>query len=313
MAASTSWSRASRPGPARGRTCSCQGAPCTPTRTPATGRAGCSWSTRRAGRRSVSWRLPANRRPDRGITRAETTGDSPSSRPSTASRYAKQERRRKGASEMIREKVVRYGGPAAILGGVMHVLAFVAVYMIYFAFAEEAKGTFFGQHAFIHIIDVAMFALLAVGSVGVYLSQSGLLGRIARAGFFLTLGGFGLSVIGGLTIIVVGLAVSDEATLGVLDVVTHPLAQLLYTLGSAIFGVALFRKGTLPKIGALLVAAGPIALFALFMSGNQQAIVPIMASVVATGLGWAILGYAIRGTERSKRTSISLRPTNPAA
>jgi hypothetical protein len=214
---------------------------------------------------------------------------------------------------MTREKVVRYGGPAAILGGVMHVLAFVAVYMIYFAFAEEAKGTFFGQHAFIHIIDVAMFALLAVGSVGVYLSQSGRFGRIAKAGFFLTLAGFGLSVIGGLTIIVVGLAVSDEATLGVLDVVTHPLAQLLYTLGSAIFGVALFRKGTLPKIGALLVAAGPLALFALFMSGNQQAIVPIMASVVATGLGWAILGYAIRGTERSKRTSISLRPTNAAA
>jgi hypothetical protein len=214
---------------------------------------------------------------------------------------------------MTREKMVRYGGPAAILGGVMHVVAFVAVYMIYFAFAEEAKGTFFGQHAFIHIIDAAMFALLAVGSVGVYLSQSRRIGRIAKAGFFLTLGGFGLSVIGGLTIIVVGLAVGDEATLGVLDVVTHPLAQLLYTIGSAIFGVALFRKGTLPKTGALLVAVGPLALFALFMSGNQQAIVPILASVVATGLGWAILGHAIRGQERPEGASISLRPTNPAA
>lgn len=213
---------------------------------------------------------------------------------------------------MTREKMVRYGGPAAILGGVMHVLAFVAVYMIYFAFAEEAEGTFFGQHAFIHIIDVAMFALLAAGSLGIYLSQSGRLGRIARAGFILTLGGFGLSVVGGLTIIVVGLAVGDEATLGVLDVVTHPLAQVLYTLGSAIFGVALFRKGTLPKAGALLVAVGPLALFALFMTGNQQAIVPIMAAVVATGLGWAILGYGIRGQERPKRASISLRPTNPA-
>src|SRR3712207_4188933 len=195
---------------------------------------------------------------------------------------------------MTREKMVGYGGPAAILGGVMHVLAFVAVYMIYFAFAEEAEGTFFGQHAFIHIIDVAMFALLAAGSVGVYLSQSGLLGRVAKAGFFLTLGGFGLSVAGGLTIIAVGLIVGDEATLGVLDVVTHPLAQLLYTLGSAIFGIALLRKGTLPKAGALLAALGPVALFALFMTGFQQAIVPIMASVIATGLGWAILGLGLR-------------------
>lgn len=219
---------------------------------------------------------------------------------------------------MTREKIMRYGGPAAILGGVMHVLAFVAVYLIYFAFAEEAKHTFFGQHAFIHIIDVAMFALLAVGAAGVYLSQAGRLGRIAKAGFFLTLAGFGLGVLGGLTIIVVGLAVSDEATLGVLDVIAHPLAQLLYTLGSAIFGVALFRKGTLPKPGALLVAVGPVALFALFMTGNQQAVVPITASVVATGIGWAVLGYGVRGQERPAGATLPiaeqpLRPTNPAA
>ena len=221
---------------------------------------------------------------------------------------------------MTREKMMRYGGPAAILGGVMHVLAFVAVYLIYFAFAEEAKHMFFGQHAFIHIIDVAMFALLAVGATGVYLSQAGRLGRIAKAGFFLTLAGFGLGVIGGLTIIVVGLAVSDEATLGVLDVIAHPLAQLLYTLGSAIFGVALFRKGTLPRLGALLVAVGPVALFALFMTGNgnQQAVVPIMASVVATGIGWAVLGYGVCGRERPAGAPLPiaderLRPTNPAA
>ena len=205
---------------------------------------------------------------------------------------------------MTREKIMRHGGPAAILGGVMHVLAFVAVYLIYFAFAEEAKHTFFGQHAFIHIIDVAMFALLAVGATGVYLSQSGLLGRIAKAGFFLTLAGFGLGVVGGLIIIVVGLTVSDEATLGVLDIVAHPLAQVLYTLGSAIFGVALFRKGTLPKLGALLVAVGPVALFALFMTGNQQAVVPITATVVATGLGWAVLG---RGLLR-RRGSFEMPP-----
>ncbi len=204
---------------------------------------------------------------------------------------------------MTREKMMRYGGPAAILGGVMHVLAFVAVYLIYFAFAEEAKGTLFGQHAFIHIIDVAMFALLAVGATGVYVSQAGKLGRVAEAGFFLTLAGFGLGVIGGLTIIVIGLAVSDEATLGVLDVIAHPLAQLLYTLGSAIFGVALFRKGTLPKLGALLVAVGPVALFALFMTGNQQAVVPITATVVTTGLGWAVLGRGLLGWRVSSETS----------
>jgi hypothetical protein len=100
-------------------------------------------------------------------------------------------------------------------------------------------------------------------------------------------------------------------------VVTHPLAQLLYTLGSAIFGVALLRKGTLPKAGALLVAVGPVALFALFLTGNQQAMVPIMASVVATGLGWALLGIGLRAERGPSEAPLpiaedSLRPTNPA-
>ena len=219
---------------------------------------------------------------------------------------------------MTREKLMSYGGPAAILGGVMHVLAYVAVFLIYSAFKEEAKGTFFGEHAFIHIVDVAMFALLAVGATGIYFSQSARLGRVAKAGFWLTLAGFGLGVAGGLTIILVGLAVGDEATLGVLDIIAHPLSQVLYTLGSAIFGVALFRKGTLPRLGALLVAVGPLALFALFMTGFNQAMVPIMASVVVTGLGWAVLGYGLR-EERGLSGAApslaeeSLRPTNPAA
>jgi hypothetical protein len=218
----------------------------------------------------------------------------------------------------MKKNMTRYGGLAAILGGAMYVLAFVAVFLIYFAFKEEAKGTFFGEHAFIHIIDVAAFAVLFVGALAVYRSQAGRVGRIAKAGSFLALAGFGLSVLGGLTIIVVGLAVSDEATLGVLDVVTHPLAQLLYTLGSALLGVALLRKGTLPRLGALLVAAGPVALFALFMTGNGQAFVPIMASVVATGLGWVLLGLGLRGERGLSGSPLPIaeepiRTTNSAA
>ena len=210
----------------------------------------------------------------------------------------------------MNKSIKKYGGAAAILGGAMHVLAYVAVFLIYEAFKEEAKGTFFGEHAFIHIIDVAMFALLLVGAVGVYFSQAGLLGRVAKTGFWLTLAGFGLGVAGGLAIIAVGLAVGDEATLGVLDIIAHPLSQVLYTLGSAIFGVALLRKGTLPKMGALLVAAGPVALFALFAVGLNQATVLIMACVVATGLGWAVLGFGLRAERAtsSGREGTAARP-----
>ena len=205
---------------------------------------------------------------------------------------------------MSKERLIHWGGPAAMLGGLIYILAFVATYLIYFVFAEQTENNFFGQHAFIHIVDVLAFATLALGALGVYLSQSQRLGRVAKTGFWLTLAGFGLSVVGGLAIIVVGLAVSDEATLGVLDVVTHPLAQLLYTLGSLIFGVALLSKGTLPKSAALLATVGPVALFALFALGLNQSFAPIIVAVTATGLGWTWLGYALL-FEQKKSVSTS--------
>ncbi len=78
----------------------------------------------------------------------------------------------------------------------MYVVASAAVALIYFAFAGRTEGTFLRHHAFIHAIDAPTFVLLALGAIGVYLSQSGRLGRIAKAGFFLTLMGFGLSAAG---------------------------------------------------------------------------------------------------------------------
>ena len=74
----------------------------------------------------------------------------------------------------------------------------------------------------------------------------------------------------------IGLAVSNEATLGILDVIAHPLAMLLYTVGSLIFGIATFRAGVLPRGAALLVAFGPIVLFAMMsgLAGPDRSILP---------------------------------------
>lgn len=198
---------------------------------------------------------------------------------------------------MTTQRPTRYGGPAALIGGVMYIVASAAVVLLYLIFAEETRNTFFGQHAFIHMIDTPTFALLAFGAIAVYLSQAERLGRIAKAGFFLTVAGFGLSTVGGLAIIVIGLAVSDKATLGVLDVVTHPLAHLLYALGSLVFGIALLVKGNLPKLGAFLMAVGPIALLATFVIGLNEAVIITMIPALATGLGWILLGYGLRKNE----------------
>jgi hypothetical protein len=92
---------------------------------------------------------------------------------------------------------------------------------------------------------------------------------------------------------VIGLAVSDEATLGILDVLAHPAAHVLYAVGSLLFGVATYRAGVLPRGGALLMAVGPIWLFASFMAGLGGTVLPIVVPVAVTALGWMWLGYAL--------------------
>lgn len=195
----------------------------------------------------------------------------------------------------MQSRLVSWGGPAAMLGGALYVALFGVSVLIYGVFAEQTEGTFLGAHAFIHSLDVVMFALLALGAVGVYARQRDRLGKAGKAGFYVTLAGFGLSVLGGLAIIVVGLAVSDEATLGILDAITHPLAQLLYAAGSLVFGIATFRANILPSGGALMAAVGPIWLLALFVGGFGEAgsFLLLSVPVVVTGLGWMWLGYAL--------------------
>ncbi len=208
---------------------------------------------------------------------------------------------------MSRQQQIRYGGPAAMLGGVLFLVAAAAAFLIYFVFAEEARHTFFGQHAFIHMLDVAAFAMLLVGAVAVYARQKGRLGKAGKAGFFLTVAGFGLSVAGGLTIIAVGLAVSDEATLGALDAVTHPLAHLIYAVGSLLFGISTFRAGILPRPAALLVALGPISLLAIFVAGLGQSTVLPLVPLGAMALGWAWLGHALYSEESAPEPELAVR------
>ena len=210
---------------------------------------------------------------------------------------------------MSREGLVRRGGPAAMLGGALYALAFGVGYLIYGLFAEEAKGTFFGQHAFIHVPYTVMFALLALGAAGVYLRQKDHLGKLGKAGFLLTSMGFGLGVVGGTTIVVVGIAVSDEATLGILDVIAHPLSHLLYAVGSLVFGIATFRAGVLPRGAALLAAVGPIWLLAMFLGGfgDGGSFLLLCVPVAVTALGWAWLGYALVSEARAPSVEPALR------
>jgi hypothetical protein len=187
----------------------------------------------------------------------------------------------------------RWGGSAAILGGVLYLVTFGMVYLIYDLFAEQAKETFVGSHAFIHMFDTPMFVFLLLGAAGLYLRQREVFGLIGKAGFYLTAFGFSLGIVGGAMIIVIGLTVGEKATMGVLDIIAHMLSHVFYALGSILLGIATLRAGIMPKAAAILMAIGPVWLFAMFGAGFNQSFLLLLPPVIATALGWMWLGYAL--------------------
>lgn len=204
---------------------------------------------------------------------------------------------------MSREKLIRWGGPAAVAGG----LAYVAIGLLTAAIYAYGvlQGPVFEAHAFIHAFDAPMFLLLTVGLTGLYLRQRHRFGKMGKAGFFLAFAGFGVAFLASIAVIIVGVSVSDEATLGVLDALAHPLPMLLYMIGSLLFGISTYRAGILPRVAAVMVAVGPGLLFATFTVGLQTWEPLVWFFVV--GLGWAWLGYALL-SEQKKNVPAAPQP-----
>lgn len=130
-----------------------------------------------------------------------------------------------------------------------------------------------------------MFLLLTVGLTGLYLRQRNRFGKVVKTGFYLAFAGFGIAFLSSIAVVIVGVSVSDEATLGVLDALAHPLPMLLYMIGSLLFGIATYGAGILPRVVAVMVVVGPGLLFATVTLGLQSW--EPLAWFFVIGLGWA--------------------------
>ena len=204
-------------------------------------------------------------------------------------------------------RLIRWGARAAVLGGILFAAVFALINLMIYGL-KVMRGAFLESHAFAHMLDAPMYLLLAAGALALYLRQKERFGRLGKVGFYLTFGGFALAATGGLAIIVVGLSVGEEATLGVLDVLTHPLSMLPYSVGSVLFGIATFRASVLPRGGALLlIFGGPLwifgpAFFSSLINGSEDwlLVLPAMVPAVLFGGGWVLLGHALRSEKGAR-------------
>lgn len=194
---------------------------------------------------------------------------------------------------MSRGGWIRYGGPAAMLGGALYVATFGMVYLIYGVFAEQARGTFFGGQEFIYLFYAMMYVFLLLGAVGLYLRQRDFFGFVGKAGFCLTAFGFSLGAIGSVMIVITALTAGGETVQAVLTFATHALSHAFYAPGSVLLGIATYRTGIFPKEAAVMVGVGPAWQLALFLAGVDQSYALLFPPFIITALGWMWLGYAL--------------------
>ncbi len=175
--------------------------------------------------------------------------------------------------------LIRWGGAAAILGGVLWVVpAIITAFKPRGCIGLECEVS-----AMRDTSDVTPFLLLAlllsaVGLAGVAIRawNTGRFGRLAKAGVGLYGVGVALFVLG-----MILTAISE-----VFWVLMLP-AGLALVIGLVLTGIAVFKTGVLPRWVAVLLIIGSLAMLGF----NDQTTEVLMA--IPFGISWIALGYAL--------------------
>jgi len=192
------------------------------------------------------------------------------------------------ADSIAASSLIRWGGPAAVVGGVL--------VMIGSFFSAWIGQTLYG----------AGFALLFVGITGVYLHlrRSRRIGLSGTVGFYMSIFAFVVITICSLGVLLNLWGARWFETLGAVD--------LLIFLGTVMFGIAILRSGRLPRGGAWLIIAFVPAkvgvIVAMAVSGYTLPDLLWSMPLILFGLGWVWLGYGLwseSGTSAGRPSRVS--------
>jgi hypothetical protein len=153
-----------------------------------------------------------------------------------------------------------------------------------------------------HILFTLYGLLVMLGLPGLYAAQRGGMGRLGLTGFLVAmLGTYLIAVTGYFGFMAPVLAKEAPATLDSTIqyppvVVSSGLAAISFIVGYALFGIAMTRTATLPRLAGVLVAVGgPIHLLSFGISQLVSTAVwvgaVIGAASLGSGLAWA--GYRL--------------------
>lgn len=183
--------------------------------------------------------------------------------------------------------LVRWGAPAAFVGGVLFIVS--AVLTNFFLVTGAAR----------YLADVPAYAALLLGLGGLYAAQSDRFGLLGEAGFSLAFAGFSVAGLCSLIITIAAWTSGPERVPGWLGA-TANLGVLAIICGSVLFGIATLRAKILPGGGASLLIVGPLLLLVMLFGGVRDVRLFTLPSALF-GAGWAWLGYDLPVAFRRKR------------
>jgi hypothetical protein len=202
---------------------------------------------------------------------------------------------------MSSSDLIRWAGLAAILAGVLLVVADLLNLAIGFGNEPFSETATTGIYAFQSVVNLLAAVLLLIGLVGLYARQSEAAGLLGLAGFLVAF--LGTALVTGLLwaslFIVPTLAVEVPAFL---DQVEGPppgffLTFITFAVGWLLFGIATLLARVYPRIPTILVMIGAvIAVLPLPFTG-------IVLAIAVAWLGFALFTGSEALTEQPSRVS----------
>ena len=195
--------------------------------------------------------------------------------------------------------LLRWCGLALVLAGVL-----MAVATVLHPSRETAATIIATEVGLVaaHFLYTLAWLLVLLGLPGLYASQRRSMGRLGLAGFLAAFSGtYLIAVTGNFGFFAPVMAKEAPATLNAIEqyspvVVINGLAAILFMIGYLLFGIAMAKTATLPRLSGVLVAVGAPAHLLGF--GVAQLVstaawsVAVLGSVsLGAGLAWS--GYRL--------------------
>lgn len=190
---------------------------------------------------------------------------------------------------------IRWGGPAAMLGGISWVLLVPLITLTYPGRTGWASVQTIFSLAWedYNKLLPAVLLLLLVGLVGLTARYGPRSGELGRAGFGMALFGLGLMLLGNLVEFWVAggirKGVVSSADLG--GWMSYSLGYLLLGVGLVLVGIAALREKVLPYGNVVPLILGLLSLPVFLTVTTGVTLGAVLAALF--GLGWVLLGYML--------------------